>query len=87
MQIYVPLHGVHTEMLRTVFEQNAIEVKAVNLQSKNYIFQLKPTFRPINPDGCNVVASKTKKNILITIAVSVGLLPEPSTTHSIICIL
>lgn len=40
------------------------------LQGRNYRFTIKQTFMPINPDGCAVVASKTKKNILITIAVS-----------------
>lgn len=39
------------------------------MQGKNYIFSIKQTHWPINPDGCSVVASKTKKNILITIAV------------------
>ena len=39
------------------------------MQGKNYIFSIKQTYRPVNPDGCSVVASKTKKNILITIAV------------------
>ena len=44
------------------------------VQGKNYIFSIKQTYRPVNPDGCSVVASKTKKNILITIAVSCNLL-------------
>ena len=39
------------------------------MQGKNYIFSIKQTYRPVNPDGCSVIASKTKKNILITIAV------------------
>lgn len=39
------------------------------MQGKNYIFSIKQTYRPVNPDGCSVVASKTKKNILITLSV------------------
>ena len=39
------------------------------LQGKNYIYSIKQTYRPVNPEGCSVIASKTKKNILITIAV------------------
>ena len=42
---------------------------AMVMQGKNYIFSIKQTYRPVNPDGCSVVASKTKKNILITLAV------------------
>ena len=38
-------------------------------QGQNYIFSIKQTYRPVNPDGCSVIASKTKKNILITISV------------------
>lgn len=38
-----------------------------DLHGKNYIFTLAPTFRPIAEEGCVAVASKTRKNILITI--------------------
>ena len=114
VKIYVPLHGVKTDLLRAVFQPNTIDIKTMNLQvhvlllhmmiaacnfmpslvldygmqlativgiwlqnlhlfcgmqGKNYIFSIKQTHWPINPDGCSVVASKTKKNILITIAV------------------
>ncbi len=41
----------------------------VALQGKNYIFTIKTTFMPINSDGCHVSASKTKKNVLITLQV------------------
>lgn len=68
VKIYVPLHGVKTDLLRAVFEPHMLDIKAINLQGKNYIFSIKQTYRPVNPDGCSVVASKTKKNILITIA-------------------
>ena len=44
------------------------------MQGKNYIFSIKQTYQPVNPDGCSVVASKTKKNILITLAVGSSLL-------------
>ena len=39
------------------------------MQGKNYIYSIKQTYRSVNPEGCSVIASKTKKNILITIAV------------------
>jgi len=61
-----------------VYAADAYDISLVSLQSlrqyaemqgKNYIFSIKQTYRPVNPDGCSVVASKTKKNILITIAV------------------
>lgn len=32
VKVYVPLHGVKTELLRAVFERNSLEIKAVNLQ-------------------------------------------------------
>lgn len=32
VKLYVPLHGVKTELLRAVFEPNSLEIKAVNLQ-------------------------------------------------------
>ena len=47
----------------------AVQVKVVNLKGKNYCFSINCTFRPINPSACLAVASKTKKNILITIKV------------------
>ena len=40
-----------------------------NLHGKNYIFTLQPTCHPIVPLACFSVASKTKKNILITLKV------------------
>lgn len=41
-----------------------------DLHGKNYIFTLSPTFQAIAEDGCVAVASKTRKNILITMQVS-----------------
>lgn len=32
VKVYVPLHGVKTELLRAVFEPNSLEIKAVGLQ-------------------------------------------------------
>ena len=40
-----------------------------NLQGKNYIFTVMPTCKQILGEACVAVASKTKKNILITIQV------------------
>ena len=31
------------------------------------MFHVQTLFKPINADGCHVMASKTKKNILITL--------------------
>ena len=42
----------------------------MNLQGKNYIFTLAPTFYPIAEAGCTAAASKTRKNIIITLQVS-----------------
>ncbi|BDA48625.1 probable calcyclin-binding protein at C-terminar half [Coccomyxa sp. Obi] len=66
VKVYVPLRGVQTDMLRTTFTPTSVEVKVHDLHGKNYIFTLSPTFQPIAEDGCMVVASKTRKNILIT---------------------
>lgn len=41
----------------------------VALQGKNYVYAVKSLFMPINVDGCHVAASKTKKNVLITLQV------------------
>ncbi len=53
----------------------AAQVKVHDLHGKNYIFTLTPTFQPIAEDGCVAVASKTRKNILITMQV------RPSPVH------
>ena len=45
------------------------QVKVYDLHSKNYSFTLSPTYQPIAEEGCIAVASKTRKNILITIQV------------------
>ena len=41
----------------------------LNLQGKNYIFTLAPTFHPVAESGCTAAASKTRKNIIITLQV------------------
>ncbi|KAK9917394.1 hypothetical protein WJX75_003860 [Coccomyxa subellipsoidea] len=66
VKVYVPLRGVQTDMLRTTFTPTSVEVKVHDLHGKNYMFTLSPTFQPIAEDGCVAVASKTRKNILIT---------------------
>lgn len=45
------------------------QIKVYNLQGKNYIFTVMPTCKQILGEACVAVASKTKKNILITIQV------------------
>lgn len=61
--------------LRLAAQQDRLFWRQTNfLQGKNYVYTIKPTYRPINPDGCLVMASKTKKNILITIKVSMACL-------------
>ncbi|KAK9811178.1 hypothetical protein WJX73_008553 [Symbiochloris irregularis] len=67
LKIHVPLRGVHNDMIRTKFSQHSVEVKIYNLQGCNYIFRVAPTFRPIHAEACYAVASKTKKNVLLTI--------------------
>ena len=52
---------------RATFTPTSLEVRVVALQGKNYIYQIKTLYLPINSDGCHVAASKTKKNILITL--------------------
>ncbi len=47
-----------------------MQVKVYDLHGKNYMFTLSPTYQPINEEGCVAVASKTRKNILITMQVS-----------------
>ena len=41
----------------------------LDLHGKNYGFTLLPTYQPIAEDNCVAVASKTRKNILITMQV------------------
>ena len=45
------------------------QVTVYNLQGRNYVFRVSPTFRPVQPEACYAVASKTKKNVLLTIKV------------------
>jgi len=51
-------------------------VRVVALQSKNYVYAVKQLYMPINSDGCHVAASKTKKNVLITLQARCCLNPE-----------
>lgn len=67
VKIYVPLRGVQTNLLRATFTSTSVEVRVVALQGRNYIYQIKSLYMPINSDGCHVAASKTKKNVLITL--------------------
>ena len=48
-----------------------LQVRVINLQGKNYIFTLAPTFYPIAEAGCTAAASKTRKNIIITLQVRI----------------
>ncbi len=54
---------------RATFTPTSVEVRVVALQGKNYIYTVKALYLPINADGCHVAASKTKKNVLITLQV------------------
>lgn len=56
---------------RATFTLKSLEVRVVALQGKNYVYAVKSLFMPINVDGCHVAASKTKKNVLITLQVHV----------------
>ena len=46
-----------------------MQVRVINLQGTNYVFTLAPTFHPIAEVGCTAAASKTRKNIIITLQV------------------
>ena len=46
-----------------------MQVKVLDLHGKNYGFTLSPTYQPIAEDNSVAVASKTRKNILITMQV------------------
>ena len=46
-----------------------LQVKVFDLHGKNYGFTLLPTYQPIAEDNCVAMASKTRKNILITMQV------------------
>ena len=50
-----------------------MQVKVYDLHGKNYNFTLSPTYQPIAEDNCVAVASKTRKNILITMQVSIAI--------------
>eukprot|EP00884_Botryococcus_braunii_P009848 jgi/Botrbrau1/18865/Bobra.177_2s0025.1 len=67
VKVYVPLRGVHTDMLQASFSRTSVQVHVRNLQGKNYVFKIAQTYKPIVPNECTAVASKTKKNILVTL--------------------
>lgn len=46
-----------------------VQIRVLNLQGKNYIFTLAPTLHPVAESGCTAAASKTRKNIIITLQV------------------
>ena len=52
---------------RATFMHMGLEVKVIGLQGRSYVFVIKTLYKPINADACHVAASKTKKNILITL--------------------
>ena len=54
----------------------SLQVKVFDLHGKNYGFTLSPTYQPIAEDNCVAVASKTRKNILITMQVTSFYLSE-----------
>ncbi len=42
VKIYVPLHGVKTDLLRAVFEPHMLDIKAMNLQVKQLVWLFAP---------------------------------------------
>ena len=56
-------------ILRYNCSPHPLQVKVFDLHGKNYGFTLSPTYQPIAEDNCVAVASKTRKNILITMQV------------------
>ena len=62
----IAVNGCHCAVLRW---SPSLQVKVFDLHGKNYGFTLSPTYQPIAEDNCVAVASKTRKNILITMQV------------------
>ena len=61
-----------------------VQIRVLNLQGKNYIFTLAPTFHPVAESGCSAAASKTRKNIIITLQVrSRVAVPALVLTHAV----
>ena len=59
----------------------------LNLLGKNYIFTLTPTFHPVAESGCMAAASKTRKNIIITLQVCIWqAVPPPVLTEAVWCL-
>ena len=65
---FVIIHGLKVSYANSAFW--VVQVKVYDLHGKNYGFTLSPTYQPIAEDNCMAVASKTRKNILITMQVS-----------------
>lgn len=63
----VIIHGLKISCTNTALW--LVQVKVYDLHGKNYGFTLSPTHQPIAEDNCMAVASKTRKNILITMQV------------------
>lgn len=56
-------------LLKLLTHCSWLQVKVFDLHGKNYGFTLLPTYQTIAEDNCVAVASKTRKNILITMQV------------------
>ena len=55
---------------RASFSHTGLEVKVLGLEARNHVFAVPSLYKPINASECHVAASKTKKNILITLQAS-----------------
>ena len=62
-----------------------LQVRIINLQGKNYIFTLAPTFYPLAEAGCTAAASKTRKNIIVTLQVGLPFRGNQSIAGLICC--
>lgn len=67
----------HNAPCRATFSHIGLEVKVLGLSGRNYVFVVPTLNKPINSDGCHVAASKTKKNILITLQANSPLHSNP----------
>ena len=68
VQMYVPLRGVTTASLDARFTRSAVDVVARGVGGRDHAFRLAPTPGPIVPAACVATASRTRKNIIITLA-------------------
>lgn len=71
VSVYVPLRGVTTASIDARFSVDAVEVRAHGVGGRNHVFSVPRTARAILPGACVATASRTKKNMLVSLAKAV----------------